>query len=61
MVYTRPGEPGSLVSRYRSYDNFIGGIRVAPVDGEYFDSISSADCRALTNSCPKPDIQKVHP
>lgn len=45
MVYTRPGEPGSLVSHYNSYNNFIGGIRVAPVDGEYFDSISSVDCR----------------
>lgn len=45
MVYTRPCEPGSLVSLYNSYNNFIGGMRVAPVDGEYFDSISSVDCR----------------
>ena len=31
------------------YDNFIGGEFVAPVKGEYFESISPIDGEAFTN------------
>lgn len=34
-VYTRPGQPGSLVRLRQRYDNFIGGEWVAPAAGEY--------------------------
>jgi aldehyde dehydrogenase len=40
MVYSPPGEPGSVVSFPDRYDNFIGGKWVAPVDGEYFDDLT---------------------
>ncbi|MCX9192876.1 aldehyde dehydrogenase [Carbonactinospora thermoautotrophica] len=40
MVYVPPGQPGSVVSFPKKYDNFIGGKWIAPVDGEYFDDIT---------------------
>jgi len=39
-VYAPPGQPGSVVSYESRYDNWIGGERVAPVKGQYFQSIS---------------------
>ncbi|TQF07038.1 aldehyde dehydrogenase family protein [Kitasatospora acidiphila] len=43
MVYAKPGTEGSLVSLKSTYDNFIGGDWVAPVDGRYFDNASPVD------------------
>jgi len=37
-VYAQPGQPGSVVSYQPRYDNWIGGQRVAPVNGQYFDN-----------------------
>jgi aldehyde dehydrogenase len=48
MAYTPPGAPGSLVSVAGSYDNFIGGKWVAPLDGEYFDNVSPVTGRPFT-------------
>ena len=40
MIYAQPGQPGSLVTFKKRYENFIGGKWVPPVDGEYFENIS---------------------
>jgi len=37
-VYTQPGQPGSVASYLPRYDNWIGGKRVPPVKGKYFDN-----------------------
>jgi len=39
-VYAAPGQPGSLVTYADRYDNWIGGERVAPVKGQYFENVS---------------------
>jgi len=39
-VYVPPGQPGSVVSFETRYDNWIGGERVAPVQGRYFENVS---------------------
>jgi len=39
-VYAAPGQPGSLVTYAGRYDNWIGGERVAPVKGQYFENVS---------------------
>jgi aldehyde dehydrogenase len=39
-VYAAPGQPGSPVSYASRYDNWIGGERVAPVKGQYFENIT---------------------
>src|ERR1700712_4498086 len=39
-VYVPPGQPGSVVSYEARYDNWIGGERVAPVKGMYFENVS---------------------
>jgi aldehyde dehydrogenase len=39
-VYAPPGQPGSPVSYADRYDNWIGGQRVAPVKGQYFENPS---------------------
>ena len=39
-VYVPPGQPGSVVSFESRYDNWIGGERVAPVKGQYFENVS---------------------
>jgi len=36
-VYTQPGQPGSVASYLPRYDSWIGGKRVPPDKGEYFD------------------------
>ena len=43
MVYSAPGQPGSLLTPKAKYDNFIGGKWVAPVKGQYFENISPTD------------------
>ncbi|MFD3448869.1 aldehyde dehydrogenase [Microbacteriaceae bacterium 4G12] len=40
MIYAQPGQTGSKVTFKERYNNFIGGEWVAPVKGEYFESIS---------------------
>lgn len=40
MIYTNPGQSGSVVSFKSRYENFIGGQWVAPVKGQYFTNIS---------------------
>ncbi|GMO00077.1 aldehyde dehydrogenase [Parageobacillus thermoglucosidasius] len=40
MIYAQPGQPGSLITFKKRYENFIGGKWVPPVDGEYFENIS---------------------
>ncbi|MEV2275722.1 aldehyde dehydrogenase family protein [Nocardiopsis sp. NPDC049922] len=37
-IYTRPGEPGSVVEYAPRYDNWIGGAWVKPVRGRYFEN-----------------------
>jgi aldehyde dehydrogenase len=39
-VYAAPGQPGSPVTYASRYDNWIGGERVAPVKGQYFENIT---------------------
>ena len=49
MVYQAPGQPGSIVSFPSKYDNFIGGKWVAPVDGEYFETVSPVTGRPFAH------------
>jgi len=39
-VYAAPGQPGSPARYPSRYDNWIGGERVAPVKGQYFENVS---------------------
>ena len=39
-VYAPPGTEGSVASFESRYDNWIGGKRVAPVKGQYFENVS---------------------
>ena len=39
-VYAVPGQPGSPATYSSRYDNWIGGQRVAPVKGQYFENVS---------------------
>ena len=39
-VYPTPGQPGSPATYPSRYDNWIGGKRVAPVKGQYFENVS---------------------
>ncbi len=39
-VYAAPGQPGSPTTYASRYDNWIGGERVAPVKGQYFENVS---------------------
>lgn len=40
MIYTNPGEQGSVVSFQSRYNNYIGGEWTAPVKGSYFENIT---------------------
>jgi aldehyde dehydrogenase len=40
MIYVSPGAAGAKVAFKSRYDNFIGGMFVAPVKGQYFDVIT---------------------
>ena len=40
MIYTQPGQEGSVVSFKSRYENFIGGEWVAPAEGRYFENIT---------------------
>ncbi|MFZ0158408.1 MAG: aldehyde dehydrogenase, partial [Kineosporiaceae bacterium] len=39
-VYPAPGQPGSPATYPSRYDNWIGGTRVAPVKGQYFENVT---------------------
>jgi aldehyde dehydrogenase len=39
-VYSAPGQPGSPATYASRYDNWIGGERVAPVKGQYFENVT---------------------
>ena len=39
-VYAPPGTEGAVVAYKSRYDNWIGGKRVAPVKGQYFENVS---------------------
>jgi aldehyde dehydrogenase len=39
-VYAAPGQPGSVATYPSRYDNWIGGQRVAPVRGQYFENVT---------------------
>ncbi|MEK9542359.1 MAG: hypothetical protein VW016_02730 [Luminiphilus sp.] len=38
MTYAKPGTEGAVVAFKPQYENYIGGQRVAPADGNYFDN-----------------------
>ena len=40
MIYANPNTPGALINFKDTYDNFIGGQWVAPIEGQYFDNIT---------------------
>ncbi|MEQ1602013.1 MAG: aldehyde dehydrogenase family protein, partial [Methylophilaceae bacterium] len=40
MLYIAPNQPNSKVQFKARYGNFIGGLWVAPVKGQYFDNLS---------------------
>ena len=40
MIYTNPGQAGSVITFESRYGNYIGGEFVPPVKGEYFDNVS---------------------
>src|SRR5512142_2471342 len=46
-VYAAPGQPGSLVTYAGRYDNWIGGERVAPVKGQYFENVTPITGKAF--------------
>lgn len=48
MRYVQPGQDGAVVAFKSKYDNFIGGEWTAPVEGEYFESISPVTGEAFT-------------
>ncbi|MGB5109719.1 MAG: aldehyde dehydrogenase [Formosimonas sp.] len=40
MIYANPNTPGALINFKDTYDNFIGGQWVAPIEGQYFENIT---------------------
>src|SRR5450631_1666041 len=47
-VYAAPGQPGSPATFASRYDNWIGGQRVAPVKGQYFENVSPVNDQVFT-------------
>ncbi|HET9658522.1 MAG TPA: aldehyde dehydrogenase [Kineosporiaceae bacterium] len=47
-VYAAPGQPASPVTYASRYDNWIGGERVAPVRGQYFENVSPVNGKPFT-------------
>ena len=56
-VYVPPGQPGSVVSYESRYDNWIGGERVAPVKGQYFENVSPVNGQVVLPKSPAPPQQ----
>jgi aldehyde dehydrogenase len=46
-VYTQPGQPGSVTSYLPRCDNWMGGKRVPPDKGEYFDNPTPVTCQTF--------------
>ncbi|SDN99962.1 aldehyde dehydrogenase [Alkalicoccus daliensis] len=59
MKYAVPNSKDSLVHFKEKYDNYIGGEYVAPVNGEYFDNVTSVTGEAFTKMArsSKEDIE----
>jgi len=47
VVFTAPGRPGSIVEVKPRYENFIGGVWVAPVRGRYMTNVSPVTGQAF--------------
>ncbi len=47
-VYAPPGQPGSPATYASRYDNWIGGERVAPVKGQYFENVTPVTGQPFT-------------
>ncbi len=47
-AFSAPGEVGSPVELKSRYENFIGGLWVAPAEGEYSDNLTPATGEAFT-------------
>ncbi|GAB3269375.1 aldehyde dehydrogenase [Kineosporia babensis] len=47
-VFPAPGQPGSPTTFASRYDNWIGGRRVAPVKGQYFENPSPVTGKTFT-------------
>ncbi|MCZ2257776.1 acetaldehyde dehydrogenase ExaC [Sporosarcina sp. G11-34] len=50
MIFETPGNPGSLITFKKRYDNFIGGKWVPPVQGQYFENIAPATGQSFTSA-----------
>jgi aldehyde dehydrogenase len=48
VVYAAPGQPESPATYAARYDNWIGGERVAPVKGQYFENVSPVNGKPFT-------------
>jgi len=46
-VFPAPGQPGSPATYASRYDNWIGGERVPPVTGQYFENVSPITGKAF--------------
>ena len=61
MIYSKPGEPGSVVTFKKRYENYINGEWTAPVGGKYFENISPVTGEVfceVARSC-EADIEKA--
>jgi len=61
MLYGTPNTENSPVQFRDTYDNFINGEWVAPVDGEYFDNLSPIDGKTICQVArsKEADIEKA--
>ena len=61
MLYDTPNTKNSPVQFRDTYDNFINGEWVAPVDGEYFDNLSPIDGKTICQVArsKEADIEKA--
>ena len=61
MLYDTPNTENSPVQFRDTYDNFINGEWVAPVDGEYFDNLSPIDGKTICQVArsKEADIEKA--
>ena len=56
-TYVKPGLPDSVVTVLPRYDNFIGGRWVAPVKGEYTQTLSPVTGQPFTQ-VPRSDTRR---
>ncbi|MGD0960789.1 MAG: aldehyde dehydrogenase [Methylomonas sp.] len=50
MIYATPGAAGAKIQYKSRYDNFIGGLWVTPVKGQYFDVITPINGEPYTKA-----------